>query len=176
MKESEWEYGPAVIKLDSAKRFSVFYEGEKNGKSYDTWDAATKAVDDREKRESTANRIKIKVPVFLGDAKRTKRLITGIHGGHGGYLSSPPLDKHGSSAYLDHPLVHRLMDKLDSAKKAFDAAGEAVRPFALESSDWKRKEMGLTSAEGIQKWYEQKARKADAAYESIIKEEGNNGA
>ncbi len=148
----EWEYSNAKIKFsEQAKRFAVFFNGDDSGKAYDSWEQATAAILAREEREERQNRVKISVPVV--DSKGNRHVISGVHGGHGGYLAKPPLDKYGSGPiYLEHPHVLELVDRVRKAESTLNLCKGDLSKFVLETSDYRRREDKLDTSEGIEAW------------------------
>ncbi len=156
----EWEYGTAKIKFsEQAKRFAVFFEGDDSGRAYDSWEQATAAISAREERQEKQNRVKINVPVVDADLKRY--VISGVHGGHGGYLSKPTVWRR--DLYLDHPHVLGLIADKQRAQEELDSCESSLKPFELDTYDHTRKQKGLDTSEGIAKWAEETSALADAA-------------
>lgn len=157
----EWEYGSATIKLTEDRRFRVFY-GTEEGKTYGSYEEAIKAVDDREQREERANRVKVNIPILCRhNGKITKHTLTGIHGGHNGYILKPPIERFGTALYLDHPATQPLLNAVEEAEDALWVARERAAKLALTTSYFERQREGLLTAEGLLAWFKAKQTMAD---------------
>ena len=165
----KWKYQEATISLDEeSKDFVVQYGDGSSGNTYKSWSEATAAVDARKQREEKANRVKISVSVIrkVRDGSLSRYVITGIHGGHGGYLSKPSLGTYDSSPlYLDHPAIIAMLERLQEAEKEVGRRRDALDPYMLPNSDWQRRDRNLTTSEGIEAW----SCNTTAAADAIVK-------
>jgi hypothetical protein len=158
----EWTHGNSLIVLDAeSKLFVVFYDSETEGRMYSSYEEATDAIDARKERYERNNRVKINVPVVSQSGQRY--VITGIHSGHGRYISKPPLATYTGSVYLDHQLVNALISNLKKARDYVLELEKRLNPFELSTSDYQRKLLGLTTTDGIEAWRVTVTRKADEA-------------
>lgn len=123
-------YGEYEITLDPVSmRFSTA-----NGQTFKSWDDATASIDAYEKRKDVESRKKLNIKALKLDG--TPVLITGIHAGHGGFLSKPELAKYSSDKpVIDHPVTREIIAREMQLTRAAEAAKAELRQYRIEVSE-----------------------------------------
>src|SRR3990167_9088297 len=105
------KYGDIKIRLSGAMRFEVDWPEDlasDRDQAYDSYALACEAIDRREKTRAAVKREKLSLAVITDNGEAVT--LTGIHAGHGGYLSTPALKSHhwNTNFYPDTPIVRQL--------------------------------------------------------------------
>ena|SRR3990167_1057398 len=142
-KPTTCEYGDIKIRLNDAMRFEVDWPEEmatNHDTPYDSYALACDAIDRREKTRATVKREKLSLAVITDNGEAVT--LTGIHAGHGGYLSSPALKtaRWNTTLYPDTSMVRQLLAEHERAEEEVSRLNGELYKVRIEGDSYDRKQ------------------------------------
>jgi len=136
------QYGDIKIRLNDNMRFEVEWPEDmasNRDEPYDSYALACDAIDRREKTREAVKREKLALAVISAEGEAVT--LTGIHAGHGGYLSSPAIKaaRWNTTLYPDTPMVRRLLAEQARAEEEVSRLNGELYNLKLKGDSYDRK-------------------------------------